>query len=294
MPDLVRIPWQTYYWLTPHTLAYLIAASKRLGYNGTTTGLMLYAADPRGLLSAWRSYEQQKLLYEAFLNGGTAASNPDTGQRSHMRGAAFDLARTDFSAQNACRAVGLIRDTEESWHWNDPNWASMPIIYTHTAVAGGGTEPLEDLRKKADVMYRMILTKRGTTTAANLYDMFTDYATLTGVTWAEADAHKQGQNGEATLGSIDGTNADNAELVAATRKLWARIQAANITGIRAAVGQAGPADIDEAALAAALAPLLAASLSGVTEAELLAALQANGTAIVAAIVPKIPTTFTAG
>lgn len=142
MSELVRIPWQSYYWLTPHTLALLVAASKRLGYNGTTSGLMLYAIDPRGLLSAWRSYAQQTTLWLASQNGGNVASNPDSGPRMHMRGGAFDLVRTDTTAQTACRAVGLVRDSLESWHWNDPLGTSMPIIKTNTAAAGGDVIPL--------------------------------------------------------------------------------------------------------------------------------------------------------
>jgi hypothetical protein len=130
MADLVQIPWQAGLWLTPSTMGYLQRASDRLG-----TQLLL--TDSR---SAWRSYASQKALYDAWRRDpkrNPVASNPDTGQRSHMRGAAFDLRRTDAAAQNACRAVGLIRDSDEAWHWNDPDWASMPIIPTNTSAAGG-------------------------------------------------------------------------------------------------------------------------------------------------------------
>lgn len=142
MADLVQIPWQPLYWLTPHTLNLLVAASRRLGYNGTTTGLMLYTGDKRGLLSAWRSYAMQLMLWLAYLAGGNVASNPDSGARMHMRGGAFDLVRTDLAAQAACRAVGLIQDPVEDWHWNDPLGTSMPIIKTNTALASDGITPL--------------------------------------------------------------------------------------------------------------------------------------------------------
>lgn len=115
---LVSIPWQPELKLHPDALALLQAASKRVGRN-----LYLYNGD-----SAWRSYARQKALWDAYLAGGNIASNPDTGQRSHMRGAAFDLIDTSAAVQAACVAVGLKRDPKESWHWNHPNWANMPII----------------------------------------------------------------------------------------------------------------------------------------------------------------------
>lgn len=137
MTTLVPIPWQPAYFLTPDTLALLVAASDRVGER-------LQVSD------AWRSYAEQKGYwdaYVAYLNGGPyapIASNPDTGQRNHMRGAAFDLVRTDKAAQDACRAVGLVRDPDESWHWNNPRWASMPIIPTNTSTASSGATDLEE------------------------------------------------------------------------------------------------------------------------------------------------------
>lgn len=132
MPNLVPIPWQPAYFLTPDTLDYLIAASNRLGTQLQVT-------------DAWRSYAEQAALYKAYREGrGAIASNPDTGQRNHMRGAAFDLVRTDKTAQDACRAVGLLRDPDESWHWNNPRWASMPIIPTNTTTAATAAHILED------------------------------------------------------------------------------------------------------------------------------------------------------
>jgi hypothetical protein len=132
MSNLVPIPWQPGYKLTPDTLAYLVAAGKKLG-----TQLQV--------VDAWRSYAEQAYYYDQYINhGGNPASNPDTGQRNHMRGAAFDLARTDATVQAACKSVGLIRDADESWHWNNPYWANMPIIPTDDGTADDATTPADD------------------------------------------------------------------------------------------------------------------------------------------------------
>lgn len=132
MANLVQVPWQTNYYLTPDTLAYLVAASNRLGTQLRLT-------------DGWRSYAEQKALRDYYLADPVNhpfASDPDTGQRNHMRGAAFDLVRVDKATQDACRAVGLIRDAAESWHWNNPRWASMPIIPSLTDVAGSVATPI--------------------------------------------------------------------------------------------------------------------------------------------------------
>jgi hypothetical protein len=129
--NLVAIPWQPEYFLTPDTLALLVAAGDRLATQLRVT-------------DAWRSYAQQAYYYDQFLHhGGPPASSPEPpGQRNHMRGAAFDLQRTDSRAQDACRAVGLRRDAIEAWHWNNPNWANMPIIPTHTIASGVNPRPI--------------------------------------------------------------------------------------------------------------------------------------------------------
>lgn len=120
---LVSIPWQPSYKLTPDTLALLVSASKAHGSNLIVT-------------DAWRSYAEQSYYYDQYINhGGNIAANPDTGQRNHMRGAAFDLADTSSAVQADCRSVGLIRDPDESWHWNNPNAANMPIIIADTIAA---------------------------------------------------------------------------------------------------------------------------------------------------------------
>lgn len=152
MASLVPIPWQPYYYVRPELLALLAAASDRRGVK-----LYLYTGDKRGLLSAWRSYAQQKQLWLDGRKTGVVASNPDSGQRSHMRGAAVDLILTDATTQRACRDVGLVRDPSESWHWNHPAWASMPIIPTMTTTAGSGATGLRR-RKDNDNMILMRVT----------------------------------------------------------------------------------------------------------------------------------------
>lgn len=117
---LVSIPWQPHLKLRPETLRLLEAASARVGRK-----LLLYGPN-----SAWRSYAQQEAMWEKYQAGGNVASRPDSGPRQHMRGAAFDLADTSAAVQRACRAVGLIRDPAEAWHWNHPNWQNMPVIAT--------------------------------------------------------------------------------------------------------------------------------------------------------------------
>lgn len=129
--NLVPIPWQRNYFLTPDTLALLVAAGDKLRTQLDVT-------------DAWRSYNQQAYYYDQYLHhGGPPASSPEPpGQRNHMRGAAFDLQRTDEVAQAAMRSVGLIRDAVEPWHWNNPNWRNMPIIPTHTIASGINPRPI--------------------------------------------------------------------------------------------------------------------------------------------------------
>jgi hypothetical protein len=137
---LAPIPWQPMLFLRPEALALLVAASARLG-----TQLKVQAK------GAWRPYADQKYFRDLYLAGkGNPASDPDTGPRFHMRGAAFDLVRTDAAAQAACRAVGLVRDPAESWHWNHPAWASMPVIKT-LAVAGLNIEEIDDMPSAEEV-----------------------------------------------------------------------------------------------------------------------------------------------
>lgn len=149
MADLVPIPWQRHLYLTPSTLDLLDRASTFYGDD-----LYLNDYQWRTISPAWRSYKQQKTAYDKFRAGkGPVASNPDTGQRNHMRGAGFDLKLTTARAQQACRRAGLIRDPHEPWHWNDPDWASMPIIKTRTAGITVNVLP------RGDIPMRIILNK---------------------------------------------------------------------------------------------------------------------------------------
>jgi hypothetical protein len=129
-----------------------------------------------------------------------------------------------------------------------------PFAYIAANLGGSGASAggITDENEGSD-MFRIIMTKRGSTAAGNLYDIFTDYETLTGVPWSEAIAYNTAA--DIVTGSLDGSTsatADERALVAGTRAVWARIQEANRRN-RATVG-APP--IDYAALAAELAPLM--------------------------------------
>lgn len=124
MPSLVAIPWQRNFYLTPETLSMLQLASAHAGHNIPVS-------------DAWRSYAEQAYYYDQYLHhGGPVASNPDTGQRNHMRGDAVDIQnRADRAAM---LAVGFTPDPDEWWHFNNPRWASHPIIPTLTIPASPG------------------------------------------------------------------------------------------------------------------------------------------------------------
>lgn len=132
MPQLVAIPYQPYIYTTPALLTRLQDANKRAGHN-----ILINGAD-----GGWRALADQIRYwdaYQAYLNGGPyaeIASNPYTGQRNHMRGAAVDiLNRSDIPFMIA---AGFIQDANEWWHFNIPGWENMPIIETNTNISGGG------------------------------------------------------------------------------------------------------------------------------------------------------------
>lgn len=129
---LVRIRRQPNLWLTPSTEAYLERAIQEYGRP-------IYI-QPDG---AWREYARQAYWYALYLKGiGNPASNPDTGGRFHMRGAAVDSIDTSDACRAAFRRAGMLPDPAERWHWNDPRWSSLPVIKTNSALAGGTLSPL--------------------------------------------------------------------------------------------------------------------------------------------------------
>lgn len=135
MPTLVPVPWQPQYKATPDTLALLVKASQLAGHNIQLT-------------DGWRSYAQQKGYWDArvaYLNGtgpyAPVASNPDTGQRNHMRGAAFDIANQADRAYML--RAGFTPDSVEWWHFNNPNWGNMPIIQTDTSITSTTVTTIE-------------------------------------------------------------------------------------------------------------------------------------------------------
>lgn len=116
---LVPIPWEPGLYTHPDML-------KRLRAIEASLGRVPYLF---GENSAWRSYAQQKAMWDAYQNGtGNVASDPDTGNRTHMRGVAVDLQDTSLAMQRACVRAGLQRDPNENWHWQLPDWADYPII----------------------------------------------------------------------------------------------------------------------------------------------------------------------
>jgi len=118
---LVPVPWQPALYVHADLLVKLQAVQARMGRPPLLFG-------PN---SGWRSYDAQKALYDAWLAGkGNPASNPDTGNRTHMRGVAADLADYSPAKQRALRAVALERDPAEAWHWQLTDWRTYPIIPT--------------------------------------------------------------------------------------------------------------------------------------------------------------------
>lgn len=140
---LVQVPYAPGVWCTPDTLDRLADACRRAGHNIP-------------LSEGWRSYAQQAYYYDQYLHhGGPPASNPDTGQRNHMRGAAFDIVNKADRA--AMLAAGFTPDADEWWHFNNPNWPNMPIIpvnlWLGTATAGGGATPIINNTGRNKSMY---------------------------------------------------------------------------------------------------------------------------------------------
>lgn len=128
MPNLVAVPYAPQYKGTPRAVARLLRACQIAGHNIPLT-------------DGWRSFASQAYYWDQYINHhGAPASNPYTGQRNHMRGEAFDIENPSQDGP-AMAAAGFVRDAVESWHYNDPDWSSMPIIYDddsgNTTVSGG-------------------------------------------------------------------------------------------------------------------------------------------------------------
>ena len=134
---LVRVPWQPDLYVHADLLAKLQEVRQRIGRPP-----MLY-----GKQSGWRSYATQKALWEAYQQGGNIASNPDTGNRTHMRGVAADLQDYSAAMQRALVAVGLERDPAEAWHWQLPTWRSYPIIPTMPTPPQTGADDMRLIRR---------------------------------------------------------------------------------------------------------------------------------------------------
>jgi hypothetical protein len=132
MNHLVRIRRQPTLWLTPDTEALLERAIAEYGRP-------IYI-QPDG---AWREYGRQKYWRDLYLKGiGNPASDPDVGPRFHMRGAAVDSIDTSAACQAAFRRAGMVRDPAETWHQNNPRWASMPVIKTNARAAALNYSPI--------------------------------------------------------------------------------------------------------------------------------------------------------
>lgn len=141
MASLVQVPYAPGVWCTPDTLTRLADACRRAGHNIP-------------LSEGWRSYAQQAYYYDQYLHhGGPPASNPDTGQRNHMRGAAFDIQNKADRA--AMLAAGFTPDADEWWHFNNPNWPNMPIIpvnlWIGSSTAGGGGVPINNVKRSKNM-----------------------------------------------------------------------------------------------------------------------------------------------
>jgi hypothetical protein len=147
---LVRIPNETNAFCDSATLTRYNRACEiaghRIDVNSSYASILRGPAD-----GAWRPYAEQARLYALFLAGkGNTASDPDKGQRNHMRGAALDIGnRAD---RQAMLDAGFLPDPGEWWHFNDPNWARMPIIKTLPAgldISPIGEDDMGAIEQKA-------------------------------------------------------------------------------------------------------------------------------------------------
>jgi hypothetical protein len=150
---LTAIPWQPYLFVDSSTLAQLTTASMLRGRN---IALNQERSPAGSYLSAWRSLQEQIYLWELFRSGkGNPASNPYTGQRNHLRGAAVDI--VNKSDRPAMLAAGFTPDAGEWWHFNNPAWRTMPIITTNTGTDRNVTT-IAGHRKESENMPYLVKT----------------------------------------------------------------------------------------------------------------------------------------
>lgn len=108
-----------------------------------------------------------------------------------------------------------------------------PKPYILNAISGGGAGGGGvSIQETETDMFRMIRVKTGATSAGNLYDIYTDFATVTNVPYNEASAYNDMAK---TQSALDGTSNKNASKVASVRSLWKRMQDANNAALAAAV-----------------------------------------------------------
>jgi hypothetical protein len=131
------------------TLAQIMAASldvKRIASETLDPYLDLAAAAAAGgvqvaINSGFRSYPEQKVLYEGFINGlpgFNLAAKP--GNSNHQNGIAFDIAVGGGSGdpiydwlKNNAPARGFIRTVnKEPWHWEFDKAKAAVAVAAHT------------------------------------------------------------------------------------------------------------------------------------------------------------------
>lgn len=125
------------------------------------------------------------------------------------------------------------------------HWSLRPKHGAHLLNSGNvdGEKHLTPPNEAGDNdMFRLIKTKIGTTSAGNLYDMFTPYLTLTGIPFDEAQSYNSSAGlTEDASKALDGTTTEGKKVAAVWRKVWTRIQTANLAALdgRIAAGLAG-------------------------------------------------------
>jgi hypothetical protein len=100
---------------------------------------------PNGIyLAAWRSDASNRYLWDLSFNGGSTASNPDYGPRTHSRGVGADLLFYGADVLAACARAGIVINyvKGEGWHVQLPNYTRYPIIRTNALATNGLGVPI--------------------------------------------------------------------------------------------------------------------------------------------------------